>query len=108
MLLGKHFRYNLVVDLIEKIGYKQRTGNYYIIREEDGYINISYWEDFDTKTIKISFHKNYYIPYQKEKISLMFDNFKSFFDFISIYHNKLFLKYKIEKLKKNINESWKN
>jgi len=108
-MLGKDFRYDEVVDLIEKIGYKQRIGNYYIITEDDGYINISYGEEYNDSKIIISFHKNHYNRildkngFYKKDISHKFYNFKSFEIFINEYHKDLFKKIKLEKIINNIN-----
>jgi len=107
-MLGKDFRYDKVVDLIEKIGYKQRVGNYYVIREKDGYINISYGEEWKTKKIIICFHKNYSEPaYGRREIDISktFYDFESFSEYISEYHNDLFFKHKLIKIKERINET---
>jgi len=102
-MLGKDFRYDEVVDLIEKIGYKQRVGNYYIITEDDGYINISYDYYYDNMRI-IYFHKNFYQGIlHKKDTSHKFYNFKSFEIFINEYHKDLFKKIKLEKIINNIN-----
>lgn len=102
MELGKDFRYDDVVDIIESIGYKHRTANYYVIDENDGYINISYERNSD-ENIVINFHKNIYHKliingYKKRDISMIFNNIDDFYSFIFEYHNKLFRKHKIEKL----------
>jgi hypothetical protein len=59
-MFSKDWIYDELVDLIESIGYKHRTGNYYVIREYDGYINISYHDGFIKKQdyITINFYKN--------------------------------------------------
>lgn len=100
VILGKDYRYGELVELIESIGYKYRVSNCYVIREDDGYINISYFYERCTFHHKINFHKNFYSPHPgKYDIQENFDDFESFVDFITDYHSKLFLKHKIEKLK---------
>ena len=96
--LDKDYRYDEVVDLIESIGYKQRVGNYYFIREDDGYINISYGHDKKVYRHLIRFHKNFSPPYPHKDISKNFDNFESFLEFITEYHKPLFMKHKIKKI----------
>ena len=91
-----------VVNLITQIGYKHRVGNYYVITEEDGYINISYasYNNFEN----IIFHKNFYSNtyddngFHKKDISEIFDNFLDFKKFISKYHIKEMRKIKIMNL----------
>ena len=101
--LGKDYRYDELVDLIESIGYKLRCPNYYFIREDDGYINISYNYPPSAFNHRIDFHKNFYSPHPgKYDISENFDNFEDFYNFITDYHSKLFLKHKIEKLRNGI------
>lgn len=103
-LFGKNYRYDEVVDLLESIGYKHRVANYYFMREDDGYINISYFYERCRFRHIITFHKNFYMKRCKMPLSVDFDNFESFFEFISDYHSKLFLKQKIEKINENINK----
>ena len=38
----KEYIYEEVVRLVKSIGYKQRVKNYYVIDEDDGYINVHY------------------------------------------------------------------
>ena len=103
----KEIDYNKVIELITQIGYKQRTGTYYIIREKDGYINISCDKTFHPEA-PICFHKNHYqrvkrnLGFSKKDISHKFYDLESFYEFISEYHNKLFLKLKIKRLTNNI------
>lgn len=96
------FIYKDVIDLISLIGYKHRSGNYFVIQENDGYINISYDKGIFNKNdiINIYFHKNYYYGqgYGKKEVSEKFDNFDDFENFVIKYHNKLFLKHKLIKL----------
>ena len=94
-LLSKDYRYAELVDLIESIGYKHRVGNYYVIRENDGYINISYLYNDDVFFHKIEFHKNFYFTPVWD-FTEHFDDFESFHVFITKYHNDLFLKHKIK------------
>jgi hypothetical protein len=70
-----------------------------------GYININYCHDKNHPYHKIHFHKNYYFNLKKpyRDISKDFSNIGDFVDFISKYHNDLFLKHKIEKIKFIIN-----
>lgn len=101
--------YNEVIDFILEIGYKHRIASYYVIREKDGYINISNDElrfsRFDKNiTTYISFHKNFYQGYSNKDISKKFYDIETFYKFISEYHNKLFMKHKIKKIKRIINE----
>jgi len=105
-IIGNDYRYDELVDLIESIGYEHRTGNYYIIREKDGYINISYEYDKNHIGHRIRFHKNYYFDLKNtySDITEDFYNLKDFIDFISKYHNDLFLKHKIEKIINNVSE----
>lgn len=99
----KESDYDKVLEVITKIGYKQRTGTYYVIREKDGYINISHDKCFH-EDAPISFHKNHYADafdergFHKKDISHEFNDLESFFDFINDYHKDLFLKLKINKL----------
>jgi len=103
----KEAEYDKVIDIITKIGYTQRTGTYYIIREEDGYINISH-DRYFVEDAPIKFHKNHYQNiydergYPKKDISHSFYDLESFVDFINKYHKELFMKYKIEKIKNKI------
>jgi hypothetical protein len=103
----KEIDYDKVIEFITKIGYKQRTGTYYVIREEDGYINISCDKCFHPEA-PIIFHKNHYQGvinkngFPKKDISHKFSDLESFFEFISEYHNKLLLKNKIKKINENI------
>lgn len=105
----KKFRYDELVDLIESIGYKHRTSNYYVIREHNGYINISYHMGFIRKQyyITIIFHKNYYhgMGYGKKEPNRTFNDFKTFLEFINKYHNDLFRKVKLERIKCGIKNS---
>jgi len=93
----KESEYNKVIDLITKIGYTQRTGTYYIIREEDGYINISNDRFFD-EDAPIKFHKNHYQGIHKKDISHTFYDLESFIYFINEYHKDKFLKLKLKKI----------
>ena len=97
----KEIDYKKVIEFITPIGYKQRTGTYYVLGEEDGYINISCDKCF-RKDIPISFHKNHYYPYRKKDIIVDFYTLDEFYTFISEYHNDLFLKHKLKKLLHNI------
>ncbi len=90
---------NDIINLLKSIGYKHRTGNYWILIEKDGYINVNYKKYNEDDKI-IHFHKNYYFgttPHYKD-ISEEFKDFDSFLDFITEYHNDLFFKHKIEKI----------
>lgn len=92
----KEYIYEPVVKLVKSIGYKQRVGNYYVISEVDGYINVSY--DFYGY---IQFHKNFYHNYgntSKKEIHKDFDNYLDFEKFMSSYHKKEMRKIKVEKL----------
>jgi len=103
----KEIDYDKVIEVITKIGYKHRTNSYYVIREKDGYINISR-NDFrfgvNQPDDYISFHKNHYQyirdeqGFYKKDISHKFYTLGEFFDFINDYHKDLFLKHKINKL----------
>ena len=101
----KEIDYNKVVEVITKIGYYQRSGTYYAIREEDGYINISCDKCFADDT-PITFHKNFVNGNRSKDgehtINKKFYDLESFYEFISEYHNKLFLKLKIKRLTNNI------
>jgi len=92
----KEFIYEPVVKLVESVGYKLRCGNYYVIREFDGYINVSY----DVYG-HIQFHKNHYNKdYEniKRDIHHDFDNYLDFEKFMSVYHRKEVRKIKVDRL----------
>ena len=55
-LVDKDYIDPKIVNFITQIGYKQRVGNYYVITEDDGYINISYTSYYNVENI--NFHKN--------------------------------------------------
>ena len=101
----KEIDYDKALEVITSIGYKQRTGTYYVIREDDGYINISHDKCFH-EDAPISFHKNFsggnHSPDGKYILHEDFYTLEDFYDFISDYHNDLFLKHKVEKLLHNI------
>lgn len=97
------FDKNELIELIESIGYTQRVDNYYVIRESNGYINISYPKGDGVFDCKISFHKNVYQGSLGDGVSKDFDDYESFVNFINEYHSKLFLKQKLIKITKNIN-----
>jgi hypothetical protein len=103
----KETEYNKVIDIIIKIGYTQRTGTYYIIREKDGYINISN-DRFFYEDAPIKFHKNHYQGvydengFHKKDISHKFYDLESFVEFINEYHKDLFMKHKIGKILEKI------
>ena len=104
----KENEYNKVLDTITKIGYKQRSGTYYVIREKDGYINISHDKCFHEDS-PICFFKNFSGGNRgadgKTTIDEKFDNLESFTVFINEYHKDLFLKHKMKKLLHNIHGS---
>jgi len=110
-MFRKDWRYDKLVDLIESIGYKHRTGNYYMIREHDGYMNISYYEYENNGEIIINFYKNYYhgVIYKnglhKQDIDESFTIFETFLKFLNKYHNDLFRKLKIKKIQCGIKNS---
>lgn len=92
-----------VVNLITQVGYKQRVGNYYVITEEDGYINISYTSYNNIEDIV--FHKNFYNRQArngngvyKKDINKHFNNFLDFEKFIAKYHKKEVRKIKLKKI----------
>lgn len=108
-MFSKDWRYDKLVDLIETIGYRHRTGNYYVIREHDGYINISYHDGYveEQDYITINFHKNVSHSlakngYKGKEISETFNNFEDFLVFINKYHSDLFRKVKIKTIKNRI------
>jgi hypothetical protein len=102
-IIGKEYRYDELVDLIESIGYKQRVENYYVIVEDDGYINISYGQNVNFKH-RINFCKNFYFSNsgKYKEINKFFEDFESFSKFIAEYHSDLFRKHKIKKIISNI------
>lgn len=98
-----------LIGIIESIGYKQRTDTYWIIRENDGYINISfytknYFDAFNRKDLVgdidlIEFHKTFYHGVlSTDDTSKKFDNADDFLSFINVYHRKLFRRKKINKI----------
>jgi len=50
-------------DFVESFGYTRRVNSYFIIREDDGYINVH--REFPSKEI-YKFHKNHYQGSQKK------------------------------------------
>jgi len=97
--LSKDYIDERVLKLITSIGYKLRCSNYYVIREDDGYINISSYIDKYSNEV-ICFHKNTYHtePYPRQDLEQEFLNFEDFEKFIESYHQKICRKLKIEKL----------
>jgi hypothetical protein len=97
------YRNEEIISFVESIGYKHRTGNYYVFTEIDGYINVSYYKLLEQNGEKINFYKNYYSGYYKypnvkEDINKTFDNFNDFDKYMSIYHKKEVRKLKMKKL----------
>lgn len=105
-------------------GYSHRVGGYYVIREDDGYINIH--REFPSKKI-YNFHKNFYqgvrnphhdgSKYEIEikfsgynctmtpsTISVDFNNVSDFENFLANYHKKQGRKLKLKQIK-NVNLS---
>ena len=97
----KEIDYDKAIEFITQIGYKQRVETYYAIREDDGYINISHDKCFHEET-PIRFYKNFTNGNRgvdgKTTLLRKFDTLEDFYDFISEYHNDLFLKLKIKRL----------
>jgi len=97
--LDKDYIDERVLKLIIPIGYKLRCSNYYIIEENDGYINISsYIDEYSTEVI--CFHKNFYQtePCTHKDLEQQFLKFEDFENFIELYHQKTCRRLKIEKL----------
>lgn len=90
-----------IVKLITSIGYIQRTGSYYAISEDDGYIIISYHVNINGPD-RIQFYKNIYSthPYPKNNIHEDFYDYSDFVSFLEKYHVKAFRKLKLEKINK--------
>jgi len=93
----KDYRDERILNVIEPIGYEYRVGNYYVLAEDDGYINIHYY--YNDK-LYINFHKNYY---HGKNISDAehnhdFNNYSDFFKFLQSYHKQYFRKIKIKQL----------
>ena len=88
-----------VLKLITSLGYKHRTSNYYIIRENDGYININSYFDGNSNEI-IKFHKNMYSTstYAHDEIDLKFSTYNDFEKFIESYHKVKCRKLKLQKI----------
>lgn len=97
--MGQNYRDEKILSVIEPIGYKQRSENYYVIREEDGYVNISYFKNISNIT-HINFHKNYYNGkyISDAENNNNFDNYVAFFRFLESYHPQYFRKEKLKKL----------
>ena len=95
--LEKDYIDERVLKLITSIGYKQRCGNYYIINENDGYINISSYLDYNSNEI-IRFHKNYSNIYPHYDIDQQFLTYEDFEKFIELYHKTICRKLKLKKL----------
>jgi predicted double-glycine peptidase len=98
--MGQEYVSLKVVPFIEAIGYRLRVPNYYVINEDDGYINVSYYMYKDKEII--DFHKNYYYgsfdKKNKNELSYSFDNFTDFEKFMTTYHKKQIRKIKINRL----------
>lgn len=105
-LVDKDYVDPKIVNFITKIGYKQRVGNYYVIGENDGYINISYtcYDNVETITFHKNFYRNVYDEngYPKKDLYEKFNNFLDFEKFISKYHYKEVRKIKLNKLYDNV------
>ena len=84
------------IKLIESIGYENKF-NKFILFEEDGYINITFYILNDWDKI-ISFNKYYIIKNDFKVYSKEFFNFEKFENFIKEYHKKLFRKLKLKNL----------
>lgn len=97
--MNKDYIDNRIVKLITSIGYRQRTGSYYVISETDGYINISYHVNTKVPDL-IQFTKNIYNTelYPHNEIHKDFYDYVEFVKFIEEYHLTAFRKLKIEKL----------
>jgi hypothetical protein len=100
-------------ELTNFFNYEHRIGTYYIFREKDGYINISYEYIINTNgpIEYFLFHKNHYqgivdnnslhIEHKKD-IHFETTNFKEFEQWMCEYHKKQGRKYKLKKLNKNL------
>jgi len=96
--LGQNYRDEIILSVIEPIGYKQRVENYYIIREYDGYVNIDYFKDINDIT-HIRFNKNFYhgaLPTYRD--SKRFDNYSNFFKFLEAHHKQYFRTKKLKQI----------
>jgi hypothetical protein len=101
--MGMDYRNEEIINFVESIGYTHRVGNYYVITEIDGYINVSYYRKLNDEPEKICFYKNFYSEYRyrhMKDISEIFDNFDEFVRFMIIYHKdrKEVRKLKLKKL----------
>ena len=94
--------YNKVIKLIESIGYEKHVGSCYIIQDDGGYVNIEHL-NFDLYKRYIVFHKNHYYSLGRNDIFKTFLDYDSFEKYIFEYHSKLFLKHKLNKITRNIN-----
>jgi hypothetical protein len=92
--MGMDYRNEKIISFLESIGYTQRVGNYYVIAEIDGYINVNYFKTLsiiDDGQEIINFHKNFYSQNRyagRKDISETFHNFDDFFRYMLNYHRK--------------------
>lgn len=110
LLYSKDYAPNEFKELAKIFGYKQRVDTYYVFKEQDGYINISYEYrgiKFDGSPYKeiFTFHKNHYqnvidssTGLHKKDIHFDSEEFKEFEEWMCKYHLKQGRKYKLKKL----------
>ncbi len=72
-------------DFVKSFGYTRRINSYFIVRENDGYINVH--REFPSVQI-YHFHKNHYQGIDKKDITFSTSHFSKFINYMCSYHKK--------------------